>query len=84
MSAAFSHMRQLISFALLGVVSSFALPVTEFPTAPRDQAPIAQPLRLHDELLRTGSHSGSTDPEAAVLSPSGKYLLAQIPRPPSF
>ena len=82
MSAAFSHMRQLRSYALLGVVSGFALPVVEFPSAPREQAPIAQPLRLHDELPHTGSHSGSTDPEAAVLSPSGTYLLAQIPRPP--
>ena len=37
LSAAFSHMRQLRSFALFGVVSTFALPVTEFPTAPREQ-----------------------------------------------
>ena len=84
MSAAFSLMRQLRSFALFGVVSSFALPVTEFPTAPHEQAPIAQALRLHDELPRTGSYPRSTDPEAAVLSPSGTYLLAQIPRPPLF
>ena len=52
LSAVFSHMRQLRSFALLGVVSGFALPVIEFPTAPREEAPIAQALRLHDELPR--------------------------------
>ena len=59
-------MRQLRRFALLGVVSGFALPLVEFPTAPREQAPIAQDLRLHDELHRFGSQSGATDPEAPV------------------
>ena len=83
LSAAFSHVRLLRSFALLGVVSSFTLPAIEFANAPRDQALIAQELRLHDELPRIGSISGSTDPKAGVLSPYGKYALAQFP-PPSL